>query len=247
VSAPPHPHDSPSPAPRTLRAEPPRLHHHAAPDRPRGSHHPIAAPSPPSPAIAVSHRDPRMQTSVPTIHPAVNDGGVPLIACIAEGLAAVSVPSEPAARTSLSERRYELLLSTAQYNAWLVHWPVGSGLQPHDHAGSAGAFSVVCGVLEEDNAVNGGAAPRRVESGTTVWFTADHVHALANRGLIGATAVHVYAPPWAPQGIDEVLWVSEPSVRFLLDDPLMSPTGADNRSAGDLGLPARDRRRGARR
>jgi hypothetical protein len=147
----------------------------------------------------VSHRDPRKQTSVPTIHPSVNDGGVPLIACIAEGLAAVSVPSEPATRTSPRERRYELLLSTEQYNAWLIHWPVDSGLQPHDHAGSAGAFCVVCGVLEEVNGVNGGAATRRVESGTTVWFTADHVHALANRGPIGATAVHVYAPPlrWA--------------------------------------------------
>jgi hypothetical protein len=116
----------------------------------------------------VSHRDPCIQTSVPTIHPSVDDGGVPLIACIAEGLAAVSVPLEPATRTSPRERRYELRSSTEQYNAWLIHWPVGSGPKPHDHAGSAGAFSLVCGVLEEDNVVDGVAATRRVESGTTV-------------------------------------------------------------------------------
>ncbi len=60
------------------------------------------------------------------------------------------MPWELTGETSPTERTYELLLATESYDAWLIHWPVGTGLEAHDHGGSTGAFAVVSGVLDED-------------------------------------------------------------------------------------------------
>ena len=86
---------------------------------------------------------------------------------IAAGLAAVSIPWEMATGTTPTERCYELLLSTDQYDAWLIHWPTGTGLEAHDHGGSVGAFAVVSGVLDEDVRHDGVTTTRRFEAGET--------------------------------------------------------------------------------
>jgi hypothetical protein len=129
------------------------------------------------------------------VHPSAHSGEEPLVGVIAAGLAAVSVPWELAAGTTPTERCYELLLSTDHYDAWLIHWPTGTGLEAHDHGGSVGAFAVVSGVLDED--VNDGrvTTTRRLHAGEAVTFEGDHVHAVINRGGTGATSVHVYSPP----------------------------------------------------
>jgi hypothetical protein len=119
----------------------------------------------------------------------------PLVATIAAGLAAVAVPWELATGRSPDEREYELLLSTELYDAWLIHWPVGTGLDAHDHGGSTGAFAVVSGVLDEDTVDGGATVTRRVVSGDSVYFDGEYVHAVINRGDVGATSVHVYSPP----------------------------------------------------
>ena len=75
-----------------------------------------------------------------------------------------------------------MLLSTDLYDAWLIHWPAGTGLEPHDHGGSTGAFAVVSGVLDEDIEVDGVTSTRRLHSGEHVVFEGDHVHAVVNRG-----------------------------------------------------------------
>jgi hypothetical protein len=99
-----------------------------------------------------------------------------------------------------AERRYELLLETELYDAWLIHWPPGTGLDAHDHGGSSGAFAVVSGVLEETVAAGAATSTRRVAEGQVVWFGGDHVHAVANGGDVGATSVHVYSPPLRTMG-----------------------------------------------
>ena len=72
-----------------------------------------------------------------------------VLAAIAAGLAAVTVPWELGHSEVPSERRYERVLSTAAYEAWVIYWPSGGSLDLHDHGGSAGAFSVVSGQLDE--------------------------------------------------------------------------------------------------
>lgn len=129
------------------------------------------------------------------IHPSTPCGDEPVVATIARGLAAGSAPWESSIRNAPAERRYELLLSTEAYDAWLIHWPVGTGLDAHDHGDSAGAFAVVSGVLEEDTVTNAGPVTRNLHEGDAVWFGVDHVHAVANRGHVAATSVHVYSPP----------------------------------------------------
>lgn len=112
----------------------------------------------------------------------------------------MSAPWEPSIGNAPAERRYELLLATEAYDAWLIHWPGRTGLDAHDHGDSAGAFAVVSGVLEEDTVTNAGLVTRSVHEGGAVWFGVDHVHAVANRSNVGATSVHVYSPPLQTMG-----------------------------------------------
>jgi hypothetical protein len=139
--------------------------------------------------------DPWGRVSSRAVHPSSHAGEEPLVSVIAAGLAAVSMPWELTGEASPTERSYELLLTTETYDAWLIHWPVGSGLEAHDHGGSIGAFAVVSGVLDEDVERDGQTVTRRVGVGQSVAFGGDHVHAVVNRGIAGATSVHVYSPP----------------------------------------------------
>ena len=129
------------------------------------------------------------------IHPSICDGAEPLIASIARGLAAASAPWPDLAAEQSADRRYELLLTTDAYDAWLIHWPAGTGLDAHDHGGSVGAFSVVDGTLDEDTISAERTRTRRLSAGDTVRFGAHDVHAVVNRTRASATSVHVYSPP----------------------------------------------------
>src|SRR5262245_47966134 len=48
-----------------------------------------------------------------------------------------------------TERRWALVLESEAYEAWVIAWPAGTGLELHDHAGSAAAMYVVNGSLRE--------------------------------------------------------------------------------------------------
>ena len=143
--------------------------------------------------------DPWRRVSSRAVHPSSHSGDEPLVGVIAAGLAAVSMPweltGELTGAACSTERSYELLLATETYDAWLIHWPVGTGLEAHDHGGSTGAFAVVSGVLDEDVERDGETVTRRVGVGESIAFGGDHVHAVVNRGATGATSVHVYSPP----------------------------------------------------
>ena len=108
--------------------------------------------------------DPWGRVSSRAVHPSSHSGDEPLVGVIAAGLAAVAMPWELTRAANSTERAYELLLATETYDAWLIHWPVGTGLEAHDHGGSTGAFAVVSGVLDEDVERDGETVTRRVRS-----------------------------------------------------------------------------------
>ena len=79
------------------------------------------------------------------LHPSNRQVGADVLSAIAAGLAAVTVPWELGDAEVPTERRYQRILATPAYEAWVICWPVGGSLDLHDHGGSAGAFTVVSG------------------------------------------------------------------------------------------------------
>ena len=92
------------------------------------------------------------------------------VGVVAVDLAAAVSPWKLADGASPDERQYALLASTDVYDAWLIYWPPGTGLEPHDHGGSSGAFAVVTGTLDEDKILDGGTVTTRVGPGESVTF-----------------------------------------------------------------------------
>jgi hypothetical protein len=121
--------------------------------------------------------------------------GTDVLTAIAAGLAAVTVPWELAHVEVPTERRYQRVLATPAYEAWVICWPGGESLDLHDHGGSAGAFSVVSGQLDEATMEANATVVRTIGPGETVSFGSSRVHAVVNRGSLLATSVHVYSPP----------------------------------------------------
>lgn len=129
------------------------------------------------------------------LHPTARAVGADVLAAIAAGLAAVTVPWELGMGEVPTERRFHRVLATDAYEAWVICWPSGESLEMHDHGGSAGAFSIVSGELDEATIEAGVKVVRTFAPGDTTAFGASRVHAVANRGDAVATSVHVYSPP----------------------------------------------------
>ena len=102
--------------------------------------------------------------------------------------------------------------ATPDYEAWLLTWLPGQSTGLHDHGGSAGAFVVVEGELEEATL----APLRRHQPAVLVHrtlvigrhrsFGPHHVHEVRCAGKVPAVSLHVYAPALASMR------------RFVLDD-----------------------------
>lgn len=115
---------------------------------------------------------------------------------IAAGLARVQqpVPSSGASDAPQSSR----LLATAFYDVWLITWPDGSGLEPHDHGNVRSVLRVVDGELTEifsDRVERLDPAVRILPRGSSTCAEPSVVHALTNRSGADATTLHVYSPP----------------------------------------------------
>ena len=107
----------------------------------------------------------------------------------------------PVLRHDPLTRWYTRLLATDQVEVWLLGWMPGQQVPAHDHGGAAGAFTVVEGVLVEDQLDPGSWAPARrasVPAGSRTAFGPDHAHVLGNHGTGPATSVHAYSPPGLP-------------------------------------------------
>jgi hypothetical protein len=104
---------------------------------------------------------------------------------------------------------------TGDYEAWLLTWLPGQSTGLHDHGGSAGAFAVLAGAVEESTLAPA-YSPRRtrpaalvhrtLSTGRVRAFGADYVHDVTNTGRVPAVSLHVYAP-----ALDTMR-------RFVLDD-----------------------------
>jgi predicted metal-dependent enzyme (double-stranded beta helix superfamily) len=118
---------------------------------------------------------------------------------IVAGLARVqrSVPldgGDPGAARSVR------LLATTFYDVWLITWPDGSGLAPHDHGGSRSVLQVVSGELLETvtDHVDGQPPARHVLGpGDVTRTTPSAVHEIVNFSGSDATTIHAYSPPLA--------------------------------------------------
>jgi predicted metal-dependent enzyme (double-stranded beta helix superfamily) len=111
------------------------------------------------------------------------------------------------------ETRYSVRVqATDDYEAWLLTWLPGQSTGLHDHGGSAGAFVVLTGQVEESTlapARDGAPAAlvrRTLDGGRIRSFGADYVHDVTNTGRVPAVSLHLYAP------------ALETMQRFVLDD-----------------------------
>jgi len=95
-----------------------------------------------------------------------------------------------------STRWYLRLSVQDDHEAWLLSWLPGQHTGWHDHGGSAGAFVVAFGALQEESTLPGGRmAARSVTAGRHRAFGPRHVHNVSNVSDRPAVSVHVYSPP----------------------------------------------------
>lgn len=108
-------------------------------------------------------------------------------------------------------RWYEQIHVDSSFELWLISWLPGHGTGFHDHGGSAGAFSVVWGALDEcvppgsdpGEALGSGEARscgearvRRISAGVVRSFGPRYVHDVRNTSKSSvAVSVHAYSPP----------------------------------------------------
>jgi hypothetical protein len=118
------------------------------------------------------------------LHP----GDIAAAVAVAAGRWADKVPTHPIQRTG---RR---LLATDRFDVWLLRWPPGTSVTPHDHGQSAGAFHVVEGQLQEVRWYSGLTRARTVSADHTVTVGRGIMHDVIG-GQDPSLSVHVYSPP----------------------------------------------------
>jgi quercetin dioxygenase-like cupin family protein len=115
-----------------------------------------------------------------------------LMASIAIGLGQSGVERLIPAGT---ERRWALALESEAYEAWVIAWPSGSGLEMHDHDGSIATMYVVNGRLRERYVGrNGEVSVRWLGGGDVIEMQRDHQHEVINLDATEVISVHVYSP-----------------------------------------------------
>src|SRR5277367_1601701 len=104
----------------------------------------------------------------------------------------------PRVRLNPAGRWYERIHFDDSHEVWLISWLPGQSTGFHDHGGSAGAFGVVWGALDEC-VVPGGSSPAlvsKVASGDVRAFGPRYVHDVRNSATGSvAVSVHAYSPP----------------------------------------------------
>ena len=111
-----------------------------------------------------------------------------------------ATPAEWVARVRLDPegRWYERIIAGDGYEVWLISWLPGQSTGFHDHGGSAGAFGVVWGALDECVVPRSGrpALVTRVNAGDVRAFGPRYVHDVRNSAAGSvAVSVHAYSPP----------------------------------------------------
>ena len=129
-------------------------------------------------------------------------------------------------RADTENRWHVRLLCSAEVDLWLISWTAEQGTQLHDHGGSAGAFTVVEGRLEEAvwQPGRGGLDDREHSAGDTVVFGEHYVHDVRNIREETAVSVHAYSPPLSSMRYYDVddgqlttlaqVWTDDPEQAF---------------------------------
>ena len=103
-----------------------------------------------------------------------------------------------APRFDPANRWYHRLAESDGFEIWLLTWLPGQGTELHDHGGSAGAFTIVSGLLTEETLVDATGRPvlqgRAYAQGEGRAFGPYHVHRITNLSRGPAVSVHVYGP-----------------------------------------------------
>jgi len=121
------------------------------------------------------------------------------LADISAGLARSAAVWSSRLLTHPTQRTGLRLLATADYDAWLLHWPSHTSVTPHDHGESIGAFTVVSGELTEVRWHGSLRLTRLVAPGEVVTIEQRVVHdVIAGEGA--ALSVHAYSPPLTAMG-----------------------------------------------
>jgi mannose-6-phosphate isomerase-like protein (cupin superfamily) len=166
-----------------LTVSSPRTH---ARDSPPGSPHQRPQASPPTPSNET--RSPSSGSELALSFEA--------LAAIASGLAWAQVPvpggaDDPSARSTR-------LIATDLYDVWLITWPSGSSIGPHDHGGARSVLQVVEGELIETFSEERERGPSRIRvlrKGDSTQGEPSYLHELENGSRADATSLHVYSPP----------------------------------------------------
>jgi predicted metal-dependent enzyme (double-stranded beta helix superfamily) len=100
-------------------------------------------------------------------------------------------------RYTEGERWYHRLAAADDHEVWLLSWLPGQGTGFHDHGGSAGAFAVARGNLQEWTAPAGRPSPVAAmrAQGEVRSFGSWYVHHVINASAEPAVSVHAYSPP----------------------------------------------------
>jgi predicted metal-dependent enzyme (double-stranded beta helix superfamily) len=93
-----------------------------------------------------------------------------------------------------TERFAALIEKTGDVEIWLMSWLPGQHTDRHDHADSAGAFTVVSGELTERVIRPSHEVEHPVVVGRTRVFGPGYVHEVRNAGVDPAVSIHVYRP-----------------------------------------------------
>jgi len=94
-------------------------------------------------------------------------------------------------RLRTSNRWYERLHHSPDYDVWVISWMPGQSTGFHDHGESAGAFIVTTGTLEEHRP---GHQTTSIVPGQTRAFGRDYAHDVRNASQAPAISIHAYSP-----------------------------------------------------
>lgn len=130
----------------------------------------------------------------------------PLISAELEGIVRRLSRETHAAREldrDSSEREGVRIHSTHDFDAWLLRWPPGTRVNPHDHGDSAGAFTVLEGELIELRWHASIPECRLVTVGDVVSIASGVVHDVVATNRV-ACSIHAYSPPLQTMSFYEV-------------------------------------------
>jgi Cysteine dioxygenase type I len=105
-------------------------------------------------------------------------------------------------RFDTDQRWWARLALTDGVELWLLSWLPGQHTEPHDHAGAAGAFTVLRGELFEEYRYPARPVRTRTHRASSgIGFGAGRAHQVTGSGPAPSASVHAYSPPLLPTRI----------------------------------------------